>query len=808
MLTNYLKIALRNLLQQKLYSLINIGSLSVAIGAALLIMLWVQNELRFDRDIPDAERIFLIKNEQRTNDDESWITTGSPYPVGETIAQRFPEVEGVTQMDRSSRNIVSLNVNGRDFTEDYVIHVGEHWFDLFHYDFRLGNAAAFHQHPYSVILTESKAKKLFGTADVMGESIRMDSTDYVVRGVLADNPLHSSFQFDMLFPIASQMNTEERRKEADNWRYNTHQTFVRLHPGANPKATAGKIDQLYATNRPKDSWMGKMNATLLPLLDLHFADDFTRSPFPHGDRSTVNIFAVLAFLLLATACVNYVNLTIARTGIRSKEIGMRKIAGASRGQLFVQIIAECVLVSLLALVVAMVIVFTSLPSFNVFTGQNFTFNPLEPFTGGLLLGCWGVMLLLISVYPALLISAINPLSMFRGIGFLRLKPSSFRQVLTIGQFGLAVVMIVGAVVVYRQFAFMQRQHNGYDRSQLLTVQVPDERIPASSIEEAEANGEKLKSRLQALKEALQRQSSIQHVVRMNTESVVDNGYQISGGIDWDGREPDFNPEYVDFAADEDLNKIMNFEMVEGRWFDSQISSDKENTVLNETAVKRFGLTPPVVGKRFEKGVIIGVVKDFYHQNMHEKIAPVVMQTNHPNCSSFLIETQPGQATNALDIVLSSFKERFPGAPFKYAFMDQEFDQLYRQDKKALQFTLIFSGLSILISCVGLLGMVTLSTEQRTKEIGIRKVLGATVASIVALLSKDFLKLVLIAIVVASPIAWYAMNKWLADFAYKIDINWWVFALAGGLAVGIALLTVSFQSVKAALMNPVESLRSE
>ncbi len=805
MWTNYLKIAWRNLLQQKLYSLINIGSLSVAIGAALLIMLWVQNELRFDRDVPDAERIFLIKNEQRTNNDESWITTGSPYPMGETIAQRFPEVQEVTQMTRSSRNLINLNVNGRDFTEDYVVYVGEHWFELLHYDFRLGNAAAFYQHPNSVILTESKAKKLFGTADVMGESIRMDSTDYVVRGVIEDNPLHSSFQFDILIPMASQLNTEKRRKDADNWRYNTHQTFVRLHSGANPKATAGKIDQLYAANRPKDSWMGTMNATMLPLPDLHFADDFTRSPFPQGDRSTVSIFAVLAFLLLATACVNYVNLAIARTGIRSKEIGVRKIAGASRGQLFVQIIAECVLVSLLALGVAMVIVFTSLPSFNAFTGQTFTFNPLEPFTGGLLLGSWAMMLLLISIYPALLISSVNPLSMFRGIGFLRLKPSSFRQVLTVGQFSLAVVMIVGAVVVYWQFAFMQQQHNGYDRSQLLTVQVPEEGISYPSYEDYVQSVE---PRLQTLKREFQAQSSIRHVVRMNTESVVDNGHLGSGGIDWDGREPDFNPDYIDFAADEDLNKIMNFEMVEGRWFDSQISSDKENTVLNETAVKRFGLTPPVVGKRFEKGVVIGVAKDFYHQNMREKIAPVVIRANAPNRASFLIQTQPGQAKKALDIVLSSLKERFPGAPFKYAFMDQEFDQLYRQDEKALQFTLIFSGLSILISCVGLLGMVTLSTEQRTKEIGIRKVLGASVASIVTLLSKDFLKLVLIAVVIASPIAWYAMNAWLADFAYKIDISWWVFALAGGLAVGIALMTVSFQSVKAALMNPVESLRSE
>ncbi len=463
MVRNYFKIAWRNLLQQKLYSAINIGSLSVAIGAALLIMMWVQNELRFDQDQPAAERVFLVKNELRTTADESSVWTSSPYPLAEMIAQRFPEVEGVTQMTRSRKNEISLQVNDQIFPEDYVAYVSDNWFESFHYDFRQGDENAFKGHPYSLVLTESKAGKLFGRGkEALGKSVRIDSTEYVVRAVIADNPVHSSFQFDVLLPIASQLNTEQRRVEADNWLYMTHQTFVRLHPGANPESTADKIDQLYEANRPKEDWMGTLSATILPLLELHFTDDFTVSPFPHGDRSTVNIFALLAFLLLAAACINYVNLAIARMGIRSKEIGVRKIAGASRGQLFVQIIAECVLVSLLALAVAIVIVFTSLPAFNAFTGQAFTFNPLALSTAGLLLGCWFAMLLLISVYPALLISSINPLSMFRGVGFLRIKPSSFRQILTVGQFGMAVVMIVGTVVVYRQFSFMQQQHNGYD----------------------------------------------------------------------------------------------------------------------------------------------------------------------------------------------------------------------------------------------------------------------------------------------------------------------------------------------------------
>ena len=804
MLITYFKIAWRNLLHQKLYSLINVGSLTIAITAVLLIMMWVQNELRFDRFQPQADRIFLVTNREQTDITQSTLWEHSPYPLANAIARQFPEVELVAQMSRSQLKEVNLQVDNRIFTQDYTVYVNDNWFKLFHYDVLEGTLAAFSDNPYSLVLTESKAKTLFGLTQVAGRSVRIDSTDYTVKAVIKDNPVNSSFQFEVILPLASTLNTPQRQQEASNWLYTTHRTFVRLQPQANPVHTAQKITRLYGAHRDKKN----LTASLLPLPDLHFQNGFKVSAFAHSEPTTVRIFILLAGLLLLAACVNYVNLSVARTSMRSKEIGVRKIVGASRVQLFWQIIAECVLISGAAIGLALVAVWASLPAFNRFVNGSFTFNPLVGHTAGLLLGCWVTMLLLISVYPALLLSSINPLHLFQGKVFFRIKSSLFRQVLTTSQLGLAVCMILGAIGIYRQFSFMQTQHKGYDRSQLFTVQVPREKVNVSSFEAFQTYQQQVDSRLQALKQRLQAQTSIKAVVRLNMTSVVNNEFTISGGVDWDGRPGNFQPAYVSYSADADLDKVMKFDLLEGRWFDAHLSSDKVNTILNETAVKQFGLTSPVVGKRFNQGKIIGVVKDFYHQNLHHKITPVVIRTDLPNQASFLVETQPGQVEKALETVLSSFKKQFPREPLVYTFMDQEFDQLYQADQKALAFTWWFCGLSVLIACMGLLGMMTFTTEQRRKEIGVRKVLGASIGDLVALLSTDFLKQMAVAVTVGLPIGLYCLDRWLQNFAYKVALEWWMVVLAGLLAGGVAFLTISIQSVQAAMSNPVKTLRQE
>ncbi|AUD03241.1 ABC transporter permease [Spirosoma pollinicola] len=804
MLYTYVKIVWRNMVYQKLYSLINVSSLAIAITAVLLIMTWVQNELRFDVDQPESERIYLVTNREQTDIKQNTLWEHSPYPLANVMTRQFPEVELVAQMTRSQHEEVNLHVNDQVFTEAYTAYVDDNWLKLFHYEVLEGSIDAFSAHPYSLILTESKAKTLFGLSHVTGHRVRIDSTDYIVRAVVKDNAVNSSFQFDVILPLASQLNTKLRQEEANNWVYATHRTFVRLRPTADPAQTAQKITRLYVRHRDKKN----LTASLLPLQELHVENGFKVSAFLHGDPTTVKIFTLLAIMLLLAACINYVNLTVARTSVRSKEIGVRKMVGASRIQLFWQIIAECVMTSGVALGLALMLVSASLPTFNEFVDRTFELNLLEWPTIWMVLSCWVATLLLISIYPALLLSSINPIHLFQGMVFFRVDRSLLRQILSSIQFGLTVVMILGAIVVYRQFSFMQSQHKGYGHSQLFTVQVPREHVTISSFEESQAYQKQLESRLQALKQHLQAQTSVKEVVRLNMSSVVNNGYTISGGIDWEGRPSNFQPAYIPYSADEDLDKVMKFQFVEGRWFDPHLSSDQGNVVLNETAVKQFGLTPPIIGKQFNRGKIIGVIKDFYHQSLHAKIDPVVIQTNLPNRVSFLIESHPGQVTKALETVLTSFQKQFPGEPQQYTFVDQEFDQLYRADKKALQFTLWSCGLSILIACMGLLGMMIFATEQRRKEIGVRKVLGASVQSIVRLLSKDFLKQMVIAFIVASPIALYCVNRWLQSFAYKVTLELWMFIVAGVLAIGIALVTISIQAIKAAMANPVNTLRRD
>lgn len=804
MFHNYLTIAWRNLLHQKRYSLINTGSLTIALTAVILMMMWVQNEFRFDNYHPAADRVFLITNREQTDISQSILWEHSPYPLAGLLSRQFPEVELTAQMSRSQPNEIHLRIGDRIFTQDYAVYVDDNWFNLFSYDVLDGTLTGFSANPYSLVLTESKARTLFGLAQVTGRSIRIDSTDYVVKAVIKDNPVNSSFQFEVMMPLASVLNTPQRKQQADNWLYTTHRTFVRLHPRADPAQTAHKITGLYDTHREKKN----LTASLLPLAELHFGTGFKVSAFVHGDQMKVRIFLILAALMLLTACINYVNLSVARISVRAKEIGVRKMVGASRMQLFRQLLTESALLSGIALVLTLILVRISLPAFNTFTGQHFPFNPFDLHTAGLLLGCWTAILLLISIYPALLLSSINPVLLFRGNVFFRLKASAFRQGLTIGQLGLAVIMVFGAIGVYRQLAFMQRQHAGYDRSQFITVQVPSEHVRISSYEEAVAYGQQLDSRLQALKRQLQQESTIREVVRLNMSSVVNNGYTISGGVDWDGRPADFQPEYVSFSADEDLDKALHFTFTEGRWFDSRLHSDRANVVLNETAVRQFGLKPPVIGKRFDQGQIIGVVKDFYHKSLHEKIVPLVIRINSPNKAAFLVQTRPGHTTQALEAVQAGFAKQFPHQPLTYSFIDQEFDQLYRDDRKALQFTWWFCGLSVLIACMGLLGMMTFITGQRRKEISVRKVLGASVSSIVALLSAGFLKQMAIATIIASPIAVYSLNYWLKQFAYKADPAWWMVIAAGLLAMSIALLTISVQSVKAARANPAKALQQE
>jgi len=795
------KHAFRSIASQRLNSFINIGSLAVAMTAVIIIVVWVQNELSFDSFHKDADRVYFVKNYDVLDKKETWVEENSFYPLAEAMQRTLPGVEMVTHIDRAYPGGLTFNINGNLYQPDHAVFVDSNWFSVFNYSFIAGNASSFYAHPNSIVLTESRAKALFGKTDAVSSSIKIDSVQYTVRAVIKDNPTNSSFQYDVILSPEKEIGTKEKLDDENRWYYRSWKTFVKLKPGINGAQLVGKINTIIKANNKNPD---EIYVNLLPLKNLHMDNTFTSSSIKHGNSKTVTIFSVLALLLLLAAAINYVNLTVARTGVRLKEMSIRKINGATRLHLFMQMMAETVVTCVLALALTVLLAYLAFPFLKMFTETNFVFNPFSPRVILILAGTLVSIILLTGIYPALLLSSFSPVSLFRGMNVLGTTNSGFKKALVTAQFALAVFMINSAIVVYRQLTFIQTQDVAYNRSQVLNVQVPYNAFDFSQ----KGAQEKQEAVLTAVKQELLAKNQIQVVSRTDLPSLVNNNYTTAGGLSWDGMPEDFKPSYISFSTDADINNILHLKMAAGRWFDDNNTADKQNIVLNETAVKEFGLKEPVIGKRFNKGVIIGVVKDFFYKSLHEKIDAVVMKTGSARAGNFMIEAKPGKTKEVLAITEATWKKYFPGTIFSYTFTDEEFDKLYNNDQKALTFTMIFSSLSILICCMGLLGMTVFMAEQRRKEIGIRKVLGATVAGIVTLVSKDFLKLVLVSIVVASPVAWYAMNNWLQDYAYRINISVWVFVIAGVVAVVIAIATIAHQAVKAALANPVKSLRTE
>jgi ABC-type antimicrobial peptide transport system permease subunit len=664
-----------------------------------------------------------------------------------------------------------------------------------------GNAAAFNQHPFSLVITKSKASKYFGNENAVGKTIRIDTTDYVVQGVISDNPLNSSFQFDVLIPVAARLSNKKELESERDWGYFNYLTFLRLKPGARQQAVNDKTGQIIRSHPNQD----KVKTSLLPLSELHFENDLQSTHLQRGDRKTVYVFSVLGILILLVACINYVNLTTARASMRLKEVSIKKIVGADRVRLFGQFIGESAITSLLSLIIGLALIIFFLPVFNRLTEKEFILDPSSPMIWYILGGTLLTSIVLTSIYPAILLSSFKPVQIFRGRGFLQVKNSMLRQGLVVLQFTFSIALIIGVLVVKTQLNYIQKQDNGYNRSQVMSFTV-------SWKIQSKYDDAKRISMMESLKQSLLAQSSIQNVSAINQNSIVDMKGLSSGGADWEGRDPGFDPAISYFLVDDDFIKIVSMDIISGKWFEPGKNNDVRNVIVNETAVKELGLRQPVIGQRFkargDSGVIIGVVKDFHFRSMHDKIGPMVIKKTNKSYSAFLVKSNEAQITIAAKAAEGVWKQFFPAEPFQYSFVDEEFDKVYKADQKASSLMSLFAGIAIIISCLGLFGLAAFAAERRTKEIGIRKVLGASVPGIVHLLTREFIVLIILALLLASPVAWYVMDRWLQDFAYRIDIGWWIFAVTGLVSLLIALLTVSFQAIRAAVSNPVKSLRTE
>jgi putative ABC transport system permease protein len=796
-----LKNTWRNIKKQRVTSIINISGLAIGMAAAVLIFLWVQNELTYDNYHSGSDRIYRVKNYLTVSSGETWVWENSPLLLAEKVKKQVPEVEAATKVAPVSWGALHLKVNNQIFAEPACAFIDEHWFDVFKYKFLEGSAVSFNQHPFSMILTESKAKNLFGKEQALGKTVRIETVDYTVKGIIQDNPLNSSFQFDVLMPVASKLTTPADKKNESNWGNFNYLTFLRLAPGASTKTVAQKTKAVLRKERDKDN----LQTGLIPLSNIHFESNLQGSALQHGNRNTVYVFTILGFLILLIACINYVNLTTAKASLRMKEVSIKKIVGAERRHLLLQFIGESALMSFLSLVISLVLIVVLLPVFNRLTDKNFALDFTSPMlwyiTGGALVSS----IVLTSIYPAIVLSSFKPIQIFRGQGFLRVRDSALRKSLVVLQFTFSIALIIGVLVVTRQLNYIQKQDNGYSRSQVMSFSVPWKLMN-------DVGYEKGSSILQSMKQSLLAQSGIDEVSVMSTNSIVNMKGLSSGSADWDGRDPEFRPSIAYFRVDEDFTNIVSLKIMKGRWFERGATNDKENVLLNETAVKELGIREPVIGQRFhsggDSGVIIGVVKDIHYRSMHDKIMPMVVKKTDQYSSNFLIKTTPGQLTAAATATKKIWEQFWPGEILTFNYLDEEFDKLYQSDKKASLLVNLFATIAVIISCLGLFGLAAFTAERRTKEIGIRKVLGAGVPGIVQLLSREFVLLVAIAFVLASPVAWYGMNAWLQDFAYRIDISWWIFAIAGISSITIALVTVCFQAIKAALANPVKSLRTE
>ncbi len=790
MITNYLKIAWRNLWKNKTTSFINITGLSVGMAAAVLIMLWVQNEMSFDNYHPDANRIYNL-TAKIPDFEKAWENT--PLLLADAAKKEVPEIEKITKC--FVNNWPVFNINGNLFFEKKCAYVDEEWFNLFHYEFIEGNNALFNQNPFSIILTASEAKKYFNTHSALGSIIRIDSIAYQVAGVVADAPSNSSFQFNAFIPVAAWLSNAIQRENDMDWSNYNYLTFIKLTPESTPSVTAAKLTNIIRKSKEEAETIG-----LTPLLKMHFETKVEYSSFLQGNMNIIYVFSIVAFLLLLIACINYVNLATAKSSLRAKEVSVRKIVGAKRSHLFFQFITEYVLVSMLSLVTTLLLIQLCLPFFNTITEKHFVL----PFDS---LKMWGIIsitlvvaLLLNSIYPSVLLSSFNPLNVFRGRTLLKFKDVYLRKGLVVLQFAVSVVLIASTFIIYRQMQFIQGSNPGYNRSQVLDFAVPPN-----------VRGKDRMHLIETMKEELLTQSSVQSVTAAN-QPLVNIGSWCTECVDWNGRNPDFKPRVAQLATDEDCLATMQLHMAEGRWFEKNRGIDRHSFILNETAVRELKLKQPIIGHDFifkgDTGQIIGVVKDFSYKSFREKCGAVVIFNRNDWFTHVMVRIAPKNIAAGIAAVENTWKKHISNMPIEYKFLDDTFNELYKEDRKSASLILIFALIAVSLSALGLFGLAAFTAEQRTKEIGIRKVLGATVVNIIGLLSKDFIILVSVAVIVATPVAWWAMNVWLQNFAYRINIVWWIFAGTGALAVLIALLTVSFQAIKAAMANPVKSLRTE
>ncbi|WP_159471450.1 ABC transporter permease [Dyadobacter sp. 3J3] len=803
MFQNYLKITFRSLWKYKTNSIISITGLSIGIGCFLLLATYILHELQYDQFQKNGKDIVRVNLFYQSGDSEPVYVAITPTGVAPVFSREFAEVKDAVRLyPISGSGSVSVQYEDKLFNEKKVVFADASFFRIFPQTFIEGDIKTAMSQPNSVVTDETTAKKYFGNESAIGKSVKIAEKYMMqVTGVVPDLPSYSHIKFNWLATYSTLPRSKTEAFESAN-----DYTYLLLKPNTDVRTLQSKVDGYVNKNlnNPQDP-SSKVRLELEEFNRIHLYSKASGSMEAAGNYKYIYILSGVAILILVIACINFINLVTARSAVRAREVGVRKVMGAARFQLFRQYLFECGIITVSSILVGLIISLLGFPALSNLTGTILNFGVWPTYSVGFVLLLLAILVTLLSgVYPAAVLSGFEPIKVLQGKVLSKANGSGLRSFLVVSQFTVSLLFIIGTIIANQQLSYIQNKNLGINPSQIIVL---DLSTGISS------------GKLASIKNELLNNSSVESVTASYDSPVnVGGGYMITAK----DKPPGFNMNITAIPVEKDFVPTMGMKLVAGDNFNetdilqaTQDSADlrKYAFILNESAVKALGWTNSnAIGKSVNmngrEGEVKAVAKDFHFRSLHEKIGPIAIIPEYNYFGKMMVKISGDKTPQALKFLEQNWKTNFPMRPFEYHFLNEEFDEMYKAESRVSSILGLFSTITILISCLGLFALVAFISQQRTKEIGIRKVLGATATGIVILLSKDFIKLMLIALVIASPLAWYFMNQWLLDFAYRIEINYWVFILAGIIAVAIALLTVSFQSIKAALMNPVKSLKSE
>ena len=805
MLKNYIKTALRNLWKSKGFSALNILGLAAGLSVFLMIVLYVADELSYDTYNKNRDRIYRLDAEIYFNNTLFTAAT-APEPLAYTLVKDYPQVEQMVRFNYQGDILVKKD--NQSIQDHHAVFADSTFFKVFTASMIQGDPATALNEPNSIVIDETAAKRYFNTTDVVGKNLYIDnSTNCKITGVIKDLPAQSHFHFSFIRPLR-----DSYRGNADNWLANNVQSYILVKPGVSRAFLQSRINAtidkylsvqlqnlVHSSLKDQEKRGNYFRYHLMPLRKIHLYSNVSYEFEANGNITYVYIFSVIAVFILLIACVNFMNLSTARSANRAKEVGIRKVAGSLRVQLMTQFLTESTLITFFAFVLAVLISLVILPLFNQLADKQMHVGSL--FSTWLL----PVMIILIFVvgcvagsYPAFYLSSFQPIKVLKGAIATGFKSSWLRSTLVVFQFCVSIILIIGTIVIYKQLDYIRNRQIGYDREQVLVLH----------------NTYPLGRQIKNFRQEILKITGVDNAT-ISSNLPTANGFNQNGWFRDAALDANRVTIMTTIYVDENYIPTLSMQMAAGRNFSPEYPTDSLGLVLNETAVKLLGFKDPLKEELYNTDDlnrplayrVVGVVIDFNFSSMHNKVGPLIMQLSK-SAGSIALRVNGRNLPSLIDNVKAKWNAMAPGQPFAYTFMDADFNNIYYAEQRTGKLFITFAVFAIFIACLGLFGLVTYASEQRTKEIGIRKVLGARASGIVAMLSKDFARLVLYASMISFPIAWWAMNKWLQSFAYRISISWWVFVIAGIIALLIALVTVSFQAIKAAIANPVKSLKTE